>query len=270
MTGVLATRCTLSPCPYRAPFNAATLHVLPLWICRYAKGYWPKGGTSSTAAPAASAAAAGPEPLMLKVKDWPPGQDFRGELPRHMMVRTLARGEHAPHLLSAPLQVQWLPELDHLCKYSGCQSWTGASTVLAELGVTHLTHLAVLLHDHEHHPHGPYLAQQVHTAQSLTHPPTPLTIARSCQLNTCYTRRPPSLPVSLDTPLQDFVERLPLRAYTDPRLGRGPLNLATCLLPDDNPTDLGPKGYLAYGRCAARNPCLLTASLAIDWTLNVT
>jgi hypothetical protein len=24
---------------------------------------------------------------MLKVKDWPPGQDFRGELPRHMMVR---------------------------------------------------------------------------------------------------------------------------------------------------------------------------------------
>jgi hypothetical protein len=50
------------------------------------------------------------------------------------------------------------------------------------------------------------------------------------------------------TCLQDFIERLPLRAYTDPRLGRGPLNLATCLLPDDNPTDLGPKGYLAYGR----------------------
>jgi hypothetical protein len=48
--------------------------------------------------------------------------------------------------------------------------------------------------------------------------------------------------------LQDFIERLPLRAYTDPRLGRGPLNLASALLPRDNPTDLGPKGYLAYGR----------------------
>jgi hypothetical protein len=68
---------------------------------------WPKGGTSSSAptaaaaaaaagsgpaaagsGPAAAAAAGGPEPLMLKVKDWPPGQDFRGELPRHMMVST--------------------------------------------------------------------------------------------------------------------------------------------------------------------------------------
>ncbi|KAF8057712.1 JMJ25 [Scenedesmus sp. PABB004] len=49
----------------------------------------------------------------------------------------------------------------------------------------------------------------------------------------------------------DFLEALPLRcAYTDPRLGAGlsPLNLATALTPDDNPTDLGPKCYVAYGR----------------------
>jgi len=32
-------------------------------------------------------------------------------------------------------------------------------------------------------------------------------------------------------PLQDFIERLPTKIYTDPRLGRGPLNLAGCLQP---------------------------------------
>lgn len=35
---------------------------------------------------------------------------------------------------------------------------------------------------------------------------------------------------------------------TNPRLGRAPLNLASMLLLSDNPTDLGPKCYLAYGR----------------------
>ena len=44
---------------------------------------------------------------------------------------------------------------------------------------------------------------------------------------------------------------LPVPELTAPLLGCGPLNLATALLPGDNPTDLGPKTYIAYGRCAA-------------------
>ena len=44
------------------------------------------------------------------------------------------------------------------------------------------------------------------------------------------------------------MEALPLAAYTTPCLGEGPLNLATALHPEDNPTDLGPKTYIAYGR----------------------
>ncbi|KAI8471051.1 MAG: hypothetical protein J3K34DRAFT_418391 [Monoraphidium minutum] len=36
-------------------------------------------------------------------------------------------------------------------------------------------------------------------------------------------------------------------------LGGAPLNLATALLPRDNPTDLGPKTYIAYGREAERS-----------------
>lgn len=49
---------------------------------------------------------------------------------------------------------------------------------------------------------------------------------------------------------QDFLEALPVRAYTDPRLGHSLLNLASGLRPSDNPTDLGPKCYVAYGRVA--------------------
>lgn len=41
---------------------------------------------------------------------------------------------------------------------------------------------------------------------------------------------------------------LPMKQYTLPLLGQAPLNLATALLPSDNPTDLGPKTYIAYGR----------------------
>lgn len=48
--------------------------------------------------------------------------------------------------------------------------------------------------------------------------------------------------------VQDFLERLPLTCMTDPRLGSSPLNLASALQPSDNPTDLGPKSYIAYGR----------------------
>ena len=39
---------------------------------------------------------------------------------------------------------------------------------------------------------------------------------------------------------------LPLPFYTHPR--KGPLNLACMLPPWSNPTDLGPKSYVAYGR----------------------
>jgi hypothetical protein len=41
---------------------------------------------------------------------------------------------------------------------------------------------------------------------------------------------------------------LPVPFYTNPQLGLAPLNLASALLPRDNPTDLGPKTYIAYGR----------------------
>ncbi|GAX77805.1 hypothetical protein CEUSTIGMA_g5248.t1 [Chlamydomonas eustigma] len=45
---------------------------------------------------------------------------------------------------------------------------------------------------------------------------------------------------------QDFLEMLPLPFYTHPK--GGPLNLAWMLPPWSNPTDLGPKTYIAYGR----------------------
>lgn len=48
--------------------------------------------------------------------------------------------------------------------------------------------------------------------------------------------------------LQDFLSRLPLPEMTDPRPNTAPLNLATVLKPRDNPTDLGPKCYMAYGQ----------------------
>lgn len=51
-------------------------------------------------------------------------------------------------------------------------------------------------------------------------------------------------------PLQDFLACLPLPLLTDPRLAASPLNAASALLPRDNPTDLGPKCYAAYGRIA--------------------
>jgi lysine-specific demethylase 3 len=51
-------------------------------------------------------------------------------------------------------------------------------------------------------------------------------------------------------PVQDFLAALPLRHYTEPRLAIDALNVATALQPRDNPTDLGPKCYIAYGRVA--------------------
>jgi lysine-specific demethylase 3 len=49
--------------------------------------------------------------------------------------------------------------------------------------------------------------------------------------------------------LQDFLEQIPMREeYSDPRLSFSPLNLACALQLRDNPTDLGPKCYVAYGR----------------------
>lgn len=59
-----------------------------------------------------------------------------------------------------------------------------------------------------------------------------------CCLHTC----------SLTLSQQDFLQRLPLRQLTDPQLGAAPLNLASHLAPRDNPTDLGPKCYVGYGR----------------------
>ena len=45
---------------------------------------------------------------------------------------------------------------------------------------------------------------------------------------------------------QDFLEMLPLPFYTHPRVA--PLNLATMMPPLSNPTDLGPKTYIASGQ----------------------
>ena len=56
--------------------------------------------------------------------------------------------------------------------------------------------------------------------------------------------------------MQDFLRMLPWPEYTHPQ---GPLNLASHLLQDlDNPPDLGPKSYVAYGRCSlcSRRLCL--------------
>jgi hypothetical protein len=55
-------------------------------------------------------------------------------------------------------------------------------------------------------------------------------------------------PVCLLAVPQDFLEMLPVPFYTLPGLGMAPLNLASALVKDDNPTDLGPKTYIAYGR----------------------
>lgn len=53
----------------------------------------------------------------------------------------------------------------------------------------------------------------------------------------------------LATVSQDFLEMLPLKEYTHPTAG--PLNLAA-QLPEQGAVkpDLGPKSYIAYGRCA--------------------
>lgn len=65
-------------------------------LCRYSEGLWqlPNGGLSHSQPAAGSGGAAGSSmaavaPLMLKVKDWPPKQDFCKELPRHFMVSAL-------------------------------------------------------------------------------------------------------------------------------------------------------------------------------------
>ena len=63
-------------------------------------------------------------------------------------------------------------------------------------------------------------------------------------------QRPPAAPFQHPSPLQDFLAALPVRCYTEPRLGGSALNVATALRPRDNPTDLGPKCYIAYGRVA--------------------
>jgi hypothetical protein len=56
-------------------------------------------------------------------------------------------------------------------------------------------------------------------------------------------------PLALHTHTQDFLRRLPLLAYTDCRPAASPLNMASALRAAcDNPTDLGPKTYIAYGR----------------------
>ena len=41
---------------------------------------------------------------------------------------------------------------------------------------------------------------------------------------------------------------LPLPAYTHPAASSGLINAANLLPPSANPTDLGPKTYIAYGR----------------------
>jgi hypothetical protein len=77
-------------------------------------------------------------------------------------------------------------------------------------------------------------------------------------LNLCGTPYATPLPADAGAPLcfqrnyiaQDFLAALPLRCYTDPRLGGSALNLAAALQERDNPTDLGPKCYIAYGRVA--------------------
>jgi hypothetical protein len=47
-------------------------------------------------------------------------------------------------------------------------------------------------------------------------------------------------------PSQDFLEMLPLPFYTHPK--EAPLNLASAMPAWSNPTDLGPKTYVAFGR----------------------
>jgi hypothetical protein len=54
-------------------------------------------------------------------------------------------------------------------------------------------------------------------------------------------------------PPQDFLETLPLPEYCHPLHGGGLLNLAAMLGPHCNATDLGPKTYIALGRCEEGN-----------------
>lgn len=52
--------------------------------------------------------------------------------------------------------------------------------------------------------------------------------------------------------LKDFLEMLPMPEYCHPE---GPLNLAGYLPNNDVKPDLGPKSYVAFGRCGALSPC---------------
>lgn len=46
--------------------------------------------------------------------------------------------------------------------------------------------------------------------------------------------------------MQDFMEMLPMPEYSHPR---GPLNLVSYLKDNSVKPDLGPKSYVAFGRC---------------------
>ena len=53
--------------------------------------------------------------------------------------------------------------------------------------------------------------------------------------------------------MQDFLEMLPLPEYCHPE---GPLNLAGYLEDNDVKPDLGPKSYVAFGRCVPVRCCV--------------
>ena len=61
--------------------------------------------------------------------------------------------------------------------------------------------------------------------------------------------------------LQDFLEMLPLLPFTHPH--SAPLNLATMMPAWANPTDLGPKTYIANGQVPSVDRL---GSLALDET----
>ena len=66
------------------------------------------------------------------------------------------------------------------------------------------------------------------------------------------TRRSPALLTVPACHLQDFLEMLPLKEVTHPVAG--PLNLAAQLPETAVKPDLGPKSFIAYGRCRPLNP----------------
>jgi len=168
---------------------------------------------------------------MLKLKDWPPDSDFSVELVRHnqvwFLVSRICCHSASVCLVGRPnSRTSWSATARRptVCCFStrdGCQYIHVSRRCVAQTPAG-----------------GAACAQRCGGAAALLPERLPQIGPLCNYLNPLVSH-----------PKQDFLEMLPLKEYTHPRAG--PLNLAAQLPQTALPPDLGPKSYIAFGRCAA-------------------